>query len=169
MPALPEGATAPLFSLRDTRAREFSLAEHLQQGPVTLAVFKVSCPTCQFAFPYLEKLFRGMNGRADIVGISQDPANATELFTSTFDVTLPVLLDPPEWYPVSNLYDITHLPTIFLISPAGKILLSSVGWARQEIDQLNQALAVLLGIPPARVFEPGEHVPDFRSGCGAMN
>ncbi len=169
MPALQEGTPAPLFSLRGMQGSEFVLAEHLKQGPLVLAFFKVSCPTCQFAFPYLERLFRGMNGKANLFGISQDPASATELFTSTFGVSLPILLDPPDSYPVSNLYDITHVPTIFLISPEGKIELSSVGWARGEIDQLNHTLARMLGIPPASVFEPGEDVPEFRSGCGAMN
>jgi peroxiredoxin len=169
MTALQEGAIAPGFLLRDTHGGEFALSEHLKKAPLVLAFFKVSCPTCQFAFPYLERLFRGMNRRADIVGISQDPVNATELFTSTFDVTLPILLDTPESYAVSNAYDITHVPTIFLISPEGKILLTSIGWARQDIEQLNRALSSMLGIPPACVFEPGEDVPEFRSGCGAMN
>jgi peroxiredoxin len=169
MPALKEGTAAPAFVLPGLAGEEFSLAQYLQRGPVALAFFKVSCPTCQFALPYLERLFRGLGGKATIVAISQDPPGATALFTTTFDLTLPVLLDPPESYPVSNMYDITHVPTIFLILPSGRIELTSVGWARADIEELNQRLAYALGVTPAVIFEPGEDVPEFRSGCGAMN
>ncbi|MGE0407164.1 MAG: peroxiredoxin family protein [Candidatus Korobacteraceae bacterium] len=169
MPALTEGTQAPEFSLSDTLGRNFSLAESLEDGPVVLAFLKVSCPTCQFAFPYLEKMFCAMNGKANIVGICQGPASEAELFAAAFGVTFPFLLDPPDTFPVSSAYGITHVPTVFFVSSDGTIELSSVGWARIDMEQLNRSLAESLQVPPPTLFDTNDDIPDFRSGCGSMN
>ena len=53
MPTLSAGKTAPTFQLATTTGERLSLPEALADGPVLLAFFKVSCPTCQFTFPFL--------------------------------------------------------------------------------------------------------------------
>ena len=55
MPALSAGKTAPDFRLKSRDNKEFSLADALTRGPVLLVFFKVSCPTCQYAFPFYER------------------------------------------------------------------------------------------------------------------
>lgn len=64
MAALAVGAKAPDFELKTLDGKRVSLNEELARGAVVLAFFKVSCPTCQYAFPFLERLHRAY-GRND--------------------------------------------------------------------------------------------------------
>jgi peroxiredoxin len=54
MGALSPGKTAPPIALTTVDGTNVSLAEALTKGPVLAAFFKVSCPTCQFTFPFLQ-------------------------------------------------------------------------------------------------------------------
>jgi hypothetical protein len=56
------------------------------------------------------------------------------------------------------------VPSIFLISPEGEVDFSIVGWSRQDMEELNRRLAEVSGIKPARLFNPGEQVPDYKPG-----
>src|SRR5882672_3924569 len=148
MPALILGTKAPEFELNTTAGTRFSLADELSRSPVILAFFKVSCPTCQYAFPFLERLHRAY-GRKDVplVGISQNDAKETAPFTKQFGVTFPMLLDEPHIYPVSNLYGITDVPTVFWIAHDGEIEISSVGWVKADFETLNRKMAEAGNIP----------------------
>src|SRR5580693_2968008 len=92
MAALTVGARAPEFELKALDGKSFVLREELARGPVVLAFFKVSCPTCQYTFPFLERLERayGHTG-VRIIGISQNPPRETAAFTKEFGITFPVL------------------------------------------------------------------------------
>ena len=77
MAALPAGTKAPDFTLPDVSSGKdggsFSLQAALQNGPVLAAFFKVSCPTCQYTFPFLERIHQAHGDtRITIVGISQE-------------------------------------------------------------------------------------------------
>jgi peroxiredoxin len=52
MAALASGTKAPEFDLKTLEGKRFSFADELTHGPVVLAFFKVSCPTCQYALPF---------------------------------------------------------------------------------------------------------------------
>src|SRR5579864_7895151 len=105
MPALAVGTKAPEFALKTLDGKRFSLAELLAQGPVVLAFFKESCPTCQYAFPFLQRLQQAYaNKGVALIGISQNKAVDTAAFVKEFGVTFPILLDEQDAYPVSNAY-----------------------------------------------------------------
>ena len=97
MPALVAGARAPEITLPTVDGGKFSLQEALKRGPVVAAFFKVSCPVCQFAFPYVERIFKayGKSGKFTFVGVSQDSAAETKAFAREYGLTFPILLDPP--------------------------------------------------------------------------
>ena len=165
MAALSMGAMAPEFELKTLDGKPFSLGEELSRGPVVLVFFKVSCPTCQYALPFYERLFKayGRNG-VTLVGISQNGAKDTAAFTKEFGVTFPVLLDDTNSYPVSNAYGLTNVPTIFWIAQDSEIEVSSVGWMRADFEEINRRMAEAGKSAPAVVFKPGEDVCDFRAG-----
>lgn len=165
MPALSVGTSAPDFTLPTVDGREFSLAEALQRGPVVLAFFKISCPVCQYALPMLERVFREYRDKGvSIVGVSQNSQADTLSFLRQYDITCPTVLDDARKYPVSNAYGITNVPTAFYISPDGEIEVSSVGWSRADVADINARLARALKAPEAAIFKPGEDVPELRAG-----
>ena len=165
MTALAEGKKAPDFTLSTLDGKPFSLAKALANGPIVLAFFKVSCPVCQYAFPFLERLHKAYAGKGvTIFGVSQDNAKNTSAFMKEFGVTFPMLLDPADNYTVSNNYGLTNVPTIFWINPDGEIEVSSVGWNKTDMERINRMMADQLKAPAHKIFNPGEDVRDFRAG-----
>ncbi len=165
MPALATGTKAPAFELKTLEGKTFSLRDELARGPVVLAFFKVSCPVCQFAFPYLERLHEAYKQTGyTLLGVSQNDAKETAAFDKEFGVTFPVLLDELGRYPVSNAYGLTNVPTVFWIAQDGEIELSSVGWLKADLEELNRRMSEAGKIKPMPLFASGESVPDFRAG-----
>ena len=165
MAALNTGTLAPDFTLPAMDGKQFSLKDALARGPVLVAFFKISCPICQFAFPYLERIYKAYGNRnVSLVGISQNVKKDTAAFMKEYGVTFPVLLDDTHTYPVSNDYGLTNVPSIFWIAQDGEIELSSVGWVKKDIDEINRRAAEIIGDGLKPVFRAGEDVPDFRAG-----
>ena len=166
MPALDTGTAAPEFTLPAIDGTSFNLQQALRRGPVVLAFFKISCPVCQFALPYLERLYQSYRDKSNVtlVGVSQNSKSDTAAFLREYGTSFPVLLDDTRSYPVSNGYGLTNVPTIFWIEPDGEIGLSSVGWVRKDIDHLNRLIAEAGKIPVVPVFSSSENVPDYRPG-----
>ena len=157
MAALTVGTKAPEFELKALDGRRFLLRDELTRGPVVLAFFKAGCPTCQYAFPFLERLHRAYGHRSvALVGVSQNDPKKTAAFTKEFGVTFPVLLDDRETYTVSNAYGLTNVPTIFWIAPDGEIEVSSVGWVKAEFAEINRKMAEAGKTAAAVMFQPGE-------------
>src|SRR5208282_3622627 len=173
MAALPAGTKAPDFSLAAVSASSnggkdgvtFSLHDALRHGPVLAAFFKVSCPTCQYTFPYLERIHRAHGDKKiTIVGISQNEERETAAFMKEYGITFRILLDDPNGYVVSNAYGLTNVPSLFLIGQDGRIEISSVGWVKQEVEDINRTLAAAQQIALPPIFQPGEDVSAFRAG-----
>ncbi len=165
MAALTTGTAAPDFTLPTMEGEQFSLREALVRGPVVAVFFKISCPVCQYALPFLERIYKAYHGKnLTIIGISQNGKKDTAAFMKEFGVTFPVLLDDPDTYPASNAYGLTNVPTVFWISQDGEIEVSSVGWSRQETEEVNRKAAEANGDTLRPVFQPDEQVADFRAG-----
>src|SRR5438067_11150777 len=111
MPVLEAEAVAPNVSLSTTDGQSFSLEQARKGAPVLLAFFKVGCPTCQYTFPYLERISKAYpKNSLAVVGVSQDSKQDTLAFMKQFVVTFPVLLDETKKYPASNSYRLAHVP-----------------------------------------------------------
>ena len=166
MPALQAGVTAPEIRLPLIDGREFSLNQARKRGPVVVAFFKVNCPVCQLAFPYLERIYKAYSGsqKFTFVGVSQNDARDTQDFNRKFGITFPVLLDDSRKYPASNAYGLTNVPSVFMVSSEGEVEFSSVGWSRQEVEELSRRLAEISGNKPASLIQAGEQVPDYKPG-----
>ena len=160
------GNMAPRFSLKALDGKECSLEKLVQQGPVVAAFFKVSCPVCQFTFPFLERIYKRYGGdNVTFLGISQDDARDTKDFAKEFGVTFPMLLDEKQkGYAVSNAYGLTNVPTIFLIETDGTVKVSSMGFDKKDLESIGAALAERSKIAPAPLFRPDESVPAHKPG-----
>jgi peroxiredoxin len=166
MPALEAGVQAPEIELQYLDGRKFSLKEERKKGPVVAVFFKVSCPVCQMALPYLDRIYKAYakGGAFTFVGVSQDNAADTKAFNRQYNISFPVLLDPAGKYPVSNAYKLTNVPTTFLISPEGEIDFATVSWSKADVEQLNRRLAAQSDVSATQIFQPGENVSEYKPG-----
>ena len=165
MAALTAGTQAPQFDLPTMDGPMFSLRDALSHGPVLAVFFKISCPVCQYALPYFQRIHKTYGGKnSSIVGISQNEKRDTAEFMKRYGITFPVLLDDTKTFPVSNAYGLTNVPTAFWISEDGTIEISSVGWSRQELEEMARKAASAAGTAAAPVFQPTEQIADFRAG-----
>ena len=164
MTNIAAGQKAPEFSLKSLDGKEYSLKALLEQGPVVVAFFKVSCPVCQFTFPFLERLHQryGSDG-VTFLGVSQNDAGDSKKFAQQYGVSFPTLLDA-KGYPASNAYGLTNVPTIFLIDPDGSVKVSSMGFAKADLETIANTLADRKKISRAPLFLASESVPAYKPG-----
>lgn len=165
MAALTSGKTAPDFTLPTMEGGSFSLQEALTRGPVVVVFFKISCPVCQYALPFVERIYQA-SGKKNVtfVGVSQNDKKDTATFLKKFGITFPMALENTSSFPVSNAYGLTNVPTVFWIASSGEIEISSVGWMRRDIEEINRKAASATEGTALPVFHPGEQVADFRAG-----
>jgi peroxiredoxin len=158
------GNAAPEFKLKSLDGKEYSLAKLLEKGPVVAAFFKISCPVCQFTFPYLQRLAERYSGdSAAVIAISQDDARGTAEFNREYGVRFTTLLDDAG-YSVSNAYGLSMVPTIFLIEPDGKVKVSCMGFDKRELENIAAELSQRRKIAAAPLFRPDEVIPAQKPG-----
>jgi peroxiredoxin len=150
---------APDFELPSLAGNSERLSACLRTRPVVLAFFKVTCPTCQLTFPFLERLHKSSGPETPrMIAISQDDPRATEEFNRRFGVTFTTLLDAKEErYPVSNAYRIVTVPTMLLVEPDGRVSEFADAFDKAMIERLGHRFGI-------EVFSPDERVPVFRPG-----
>ena len=164
MTNIEAGHTAPEFSLKALDGREYSLATLVKRGPVVLAFFKVSCPVCQFTFPFLQRIYE-RHGRdaVSFLGVSQDDVRSTKKFNQEYGIRFPTLIDEDK-YPASNAYGLTNVPTIFMIAQDRTVQVSCTGFSKNDLERIAAELAQRSKISAAPLFRPAEVVPDYKPG-----
>jgi len=164
MSTIRKGQAAPNFELSGMDGKTHSLREALTRGPILLAFFKVSCPTCQYAFPFVERLYQQFRQNGiQVWAISQDNAPATQAFVQEFGITFPILIDDYP-YEASRTYEVKFVPTIFLIKSDGKVELMSDGFAKNDLLAIQKWFAKQFSANAAPLFLPTERVPEFKPG-----
>ncbi len=154
---LAVGAAAPDFELPGLDGGVVRLREWLAGGPVVVAFFKTTCPTCMLAFPFLERIHQRASGLR-VLAVSQDGAEATRRFHDDLEVTLPTVMDAAATgYAVSDAYGITHVPSLFLVTGEGLVEWFSEGFSKPELEELGQRAGVA-------VFGVQDRVPVWKPG-----
>jgi peroxiredoxin len=161
---LEPGSSAPAFTLKGLDGKSYSLRDLLDKGPIVLAFFKVSCPVCQFTFPFLERLSERYSGDGvSVIGVSQDDVRSTNEFNQEFGVKFPTLIDDAG-YPVSNAYGLTNVPTVLWIAPDGRVRIAGAGFSKSDLVSIAEGLAQARKLPAVPFFRADEVVPDFKPG-----
>ena len=164
MKVLGTGTTAPKIELPLLGGSQFNLSQELMNGRVLLVFFKVSCPVCQYALPFVNRLARRTAGKGlTVVGVSQDDAKSTEVFRRTYGLEFPIALDPVADYPISNAYGLASVPTLFLVGEDGKIDRTIVSWSKPEIEEIDRFYRDSQNAS-SPLFGADENVVDFRAG-----
>lgn len=118
-----------------------------------IVFFETDCPTCRLAVPYLNKLARG----ARVIGISQDDQAATNQFTQQLATAFPVQRD--SGLALSRRFDLTFVPSLFLIDHNGRVLRSHFGFDKAVLNEI----ATQMRCPP--VAEDFDGAPQSKPGC----
>lgn len=133
--------------------------------PVLFVFFKVSCPTCRLAWPYLQRLNELYGGRAvRVAGVCQNDAPAGRKYYGELGASFDLLVDPEPGFAASNAFGVEAVPHLALVSADGKITREFEGWSKEGMEELGRLLAAEKKITPRPVVEAGDPVRDFQPG-----
>ncbi len=157
---LDPGTPFPSAALRD----EKGLAAAVPPGEVLYAFFKTACPTCEFAWPYLDRVRKiGEGGGLSVVAVSQDDRETTARFYRDLNVAIPTLYDPDPWE-ASEAVGLTNVPAFFVVGKDGFLRDSAVGFQRHKMEEFARLAADRAGRRGVALFSPGEDVPAMKPG-----
>ena len=164
MGTIKKGDAAPAFELPGMGGGQYSLQQALARGPLLTAFFKVSCPTCQYMFPFVERLHQQFRANGiQVWAVSQDNARDSRSFAKEFGTTFPILIDEYP-YETSRQYGIQFVPTLFLVSPDGRVELVTDGFSKVDLLEIQKWFAESFSVHPPALFLPNERVPEFKPG-----
>ncbi len=157
---LQTGSSAPIFSLHQLDEAVW----RLESGrPTLLVFFETDCPTCLLLIPYLNRLAQALDGKAEIVGISQDDASSTRELIARAPIKFPVVLDRDLM--VTREYDPQAVPTLFLINVGGKIARTSVAFDKDELNAIASEMCAETGVEPFELASRFDGAPQTKPGC----
>lgn len=148
------GAIAPDFSLVDIDGQMVSLQQY--RGQVVLLNFWATwCPPCVHEMPSMERIYQSLRDRGFVVlgvSVDVDPGDAdaegrsqgiVREYVDRLEVTFPILLDPHGQ--VEGAYDVSGLPTTYVIGRDGRIEGRIVGAREWDSAEYRARLEELLG------------------------
>ncbi|HKA37530.1 MAG TPA: TlpA disulfide reductase family protein [Thermoanaerobaculia bacterium] len=160
MPPPGPGSLFPSIKLRDEEGREADLPEL----PALYGFFKTTCPTSEFAWPFLDRIReRAEGGSLSVVGVSQDDPENSSRFTEFLKIRIPTFYDPEPWQASESL-GLEIVPTLILVGEDGRVRETVVGFQRDKMEQLAVLASQRAGRPATALFAPGENVPAIKPG-----
>ena len=158
------GNTAPAFTLEGTDGEKHSLDEVKNKGLGFFAFFKVTCPTCQYTLPFLERIYQKIKDKGiPFWGIVQDPMDKARDFARQYGITFSYLMDDRP-YSVSKTYGISIVPTWYLVDGSLKVLVTGESWVKKEYVDLATLLAQKTGAEILGLFHPDEKALELKPG-----
>ena len=151
MPMLANGVVAP------------PLPGQPPSGPSLLAFFKADCPACHLALRYLDSLARSIGPGDHVLAVSQDERASTEKLMRSLGADLPLRFDQD--LAASAGFGLEAVPALFLLDESGRVLASSQGFDKADLNRLGGELAKLLDVQDPDLARPGDGNPDFQPGC----
>src|SRR5262245_24131847 len=157
---LQSGSPVTLFSLPQLDGGDW----RLERGkPSLLVFFETDCPTCHLTIPYLNRLAQALDGKAEVIGISQDGEAATRELVEQAPIKFPVVLDRD--LSLSREYDPQAVPTLFLIDGGGKVARTSVAFDKAELNAIAAEMLNAIGAEPFELADRRDGSPEMKPGC----
>jgi thiol-disulfide isomerase/thioredoxin len=158
--ALTSGSTLPRLELSDGRGN----AAGRPAGEILYGFFKTTCPTCEFAWPFLDRIGRIAEGGAlTVVAVSQDDIRETASWNHRLGIKLLTFFDDEPWA-ASEALGIESVPTFLRVGKDGRIRDVVAGFQKQKMHDFAAEAAALAGKAAAPFFQPGENVPALKAG-----
>ena len=160
MAALSPGNALPALSLTDARGG----AAAPPAGEILYGFFKTTCPTCELAWPFFDRIARvARGGKLTVVAVSQDEPAETDRFNRRLGVELPTVYDPAPCS-ASEALGLETVPTFVRVGADGTVRGTLLGFQKQKMQELAAEAAALAGKPATDLFLPGEVVPLIKPG-----
>lgn len=137
---------------------------HMLGNKLTLAIFfKTNCPTCQYAWPFYERLRQAyQDAGLHVWGISQHDRERTRQYQTQYGANFLHLIDAK--LQISRQFDPEFVPTGFLIDEDRTIVAIFASWNREQLNDLAQQIATRLHVPPKQIIKSSENVIAFKPG-----
>jgi thiol-disulfide isomerase/thioredoxin len=112
---------------------EINLKEYAQDKPVFLNFWATWCPPCVDEMPSIERLYGQFGDSMAFVCISQEDETTLRKFVEAKNYSLPVFRTASD---LPSELNAQALPTTFILSPEGRILLKHLGgadWSHESV------------------------------------
>ncbi len=162
MPLAP-GSDAPPFALPADDGSERSLEDLSAGGPVVLAFFKTSCPTCRMSFPVYAELHRRYGDVIPVVPVAQDPIDDAAPWLDQAGFKGLFVEDHSSDFATSDAYEIQSVPTLVMVED-GKVVATGEGWDRERANAWAVDLGERTGRETGPVSVKTDGRPPFRPG-----
>jgi peroxiredoxin len=136
------GAPAPEFQLAARGGEPASLSAYA--GRVILLDFWATwCEPCRSSFPEYQALLGRYGDAVAVVAISEDDeANGIDAFVAETGARFPIAWDSDK--SVAQRYQISSMPTLFIIDKGGLVRFVHAGFRAGDQDQITAAIDSLL-------------------------
>jgi hypothetical protein len=134
------------------------ISESWRQGWAVIAFGHSDCETTLRALPFVDRLHHRAAPTGMALAVLQDGAAEAQALVATLGLEMPVRLEGDP-YPLARRLGLGTVPTLFLVSPQGRIESVSEAFRRADFEAFGARLGV-----PAPVFLPGDDAPALRPG-----
>ena len=151
------------FALRDHTGALRQSLDARRVGPLLYVLYKKSCPTCQYALPFLERLHREYAGRGLTVwGVAQETEEDAAAFAAEYGLTFPQLADAD--LEVTERHAITNVPTVYLVDSGPTVLDMVVAFVSARYNDLSRRIAEIVGAAYVPIVRPEDGAPALKPG-----
>ena len=164
---LEAGAKAPQIETDypDNDGEPHNLVKVLEKGPMVLGIYKSSCAASKAMMPVLNRIedAYGEQG-ATVIGVAQDSPNVTKSFKRRTGTDYTILIEGDD-YPISREFDIFATPTVYVIDKDGTITYTTMGFMRNQVNDIGNAVADILGVDRVEIVsDKDDEIPAFVPG-----
>jgi peroxiredoxin len=134
--------TAPRFTLRDINNRLVSTDSLIARGPLIIDFWATWCVPCMAEFRAIEKLLKKhADKKLTVLAISEDgPSEAAKVKQMATTKKWPFIVAMDKGRNIAQKFNVSALPSLFLIGSDGKIRLTSRGYVTGDEAKLEKVL-----------------------------
>lgn len=139
--ALDSGDPVPKFANPDLKGKFYLSKNLVGKNWIILDFFATDCTGCKKEFPELEQVYKDFSDKGlQIFVFATDKAgpNIVKKYFSEHPTNLTVLID--RYLVTSKKFGVEEIPSIFLINPAGIVMVKGVGYSKEVIEQVRTIL-----------------------------